>query len=329
MYWSLVTGSIDISQSDVFKSVSSFFGAVVNQENEMNVMIINHIRFPRLLLAFIVGSSLSICGAAMQGLFRNPLADPALIGVSTGAALGAVAFIVLGSTFFPDIPSEYKIFSLPIVAFIGGLISTLLAYRLALRSGITNIAILLLSGIAINALNGALYGFFVFVADDAQLRNITFWSLGSFSGANWQSVYISFFVVFIPSLFLLQFGKELNIISLGEKEAYFLGLNVERTKLIVITITAITVGGGVSLVGIVGFLGIVTPHIIRLWISYDYRYLLPLSVFVGGIVLVIADTLSRTIVSPAELPVGILTTGIGGPFFIWLLLREKKKEEVG
>lgn len=306
----------------------SLFNGQVNNSNEMNTMVINEIRLPRVILSFIVGASLSISGGAMQGLFRNPLADPALIGVSTGAALGAVAFIILGSLILPDLPADIKLYSQPFAAFIGGIISTILAYKLASRSGITNISILLLAGIAINALNGALYGFFVFIANDAQLRNITFWSLGSFSGTTWTSVYISIVAVLLPSLILLKYGRELNIIALGEKEAFFLGIDVQKIKLIIIIITAISIGGGVSLAGIIGFLGIVTPHIIRLWFSHNYKYLLPLSIILGGTILMIADTLSRTIVSPAELPIGILTTGIGGPFFIWLLLREKKREEI-
>lgn len=327
-YWSIITGSVNLTQSDVWSALQSLFTGKVYNNNEMNTMVINEIRLPRIILSFIVGASLSISGGAMQGLFRNPLADPALIGVSTGAALGAVAFIILGSIILPDLPADIKLYSQPIAAFIGGIISTILAYKLASRSGITNISILLLAGIAINALNGALYGFFVFIANDAQLRNITFWSLGSFSGTTWTAVYISIIAVLMPSLFLLKFGRELNIIALGEKEAFFLGIDVQKIKLIIIIITAITIGGGVSLAGIIGFLGIVTPHIIRLWFSHNYKYLLPLSIILGGTILMIADTLSRTIVSPAELPIGILTTGIGGPFFIWLLLREKKREEL-
>lgn len=328
LYWSLVTGSVELSQKDIFGAIQSYISGNIDKTNEMNIMVINEIRLPRIILSFIIGASLSITGAAMQGLFRNPLADPALIGVSTGAALGAVIFIVLGSIILPNLPQDFSLYIQPIAAFVGGIISTIIAYKLASRSGMTNISILLLAGIAVNAMNGAIYGFFVFIANDAQLRNITFWSLGSFSGSNWTSVSISIFAVLIPSLFLLKYGKVLNIISLGEKEAYYLGVNLQHIKRVIIFIAAVSIGGGVSQAGIIGFLGLVTPHIIRLWFTHNYKYLLPLSMLFGGTLLMIADTLARTIVSPAELPIGILTTGLGGPFFIWLLLREKKSEEL-
>lgn len=325
--WSLTTGSIDISLQTIINSIGHLiWNTKVAEVDVMNVMVINEIRLPRMILAFIVGAALSITGGSMQGLFRNPLADPALIGVSTGAALGAVIFIILGSYFFPDLPSNYKTYIIPVFAFLGGILSTILAYKLATRSGVTNISILLLSGIALNAVNGSIYGFFLFIANDAQLRNITFWSLGSFSGTNWISVQIGFFVVFLPSLLLFLVSNKLNILALGEKEAYYLGINVQKLKVIIILITAITIGGAVSLSGIIGFVGLVTPHIIRLWFTNNYKHLIPLSFLAGGILLMIADTFARTIVSPAELPIGIITTGIGGPFFIWLLLKEKRKD---
>lgn len=325
--WSLSTGAIEISFQTIFKAIQNLIWNVkINETETMNVMVINEIRLPRIILAFIIGAALSVTGASMQGLFRNPLADPALIGVSTGAALGAVIFIILGSYYFPNFPSIYKTYSIPLFAFIGGILSTILAYNLATRSGVTNISILLLSGIALNAVNGSIYGFFLFIANDAQLRNITFWSLGSFSGTNWISVQIGFFVVLIPSLFLFLISKKLNILTLGEKEAYYLGVNVQQLKKVIILITAVTIGGAVSLTGIIGFVGLVTPHIIRLWFTNNYRYLIPLSFLAGGTLLMIADTFARTIVSPAELPIGIITTGIGGPFFIWLLLKEKRKD---
>jgi iron complex transport system permease protein len=270
------------------------------------------IRLPRLLLGILVGAALAASGAAMQGLFRNPLADPGLIGVSGGAAFAAVLAIVFGFG------------AISLAAFGGGLATTWLVYGLANRQGQTGVATLLLAGIAINALAGAGTGLLTFVATDAQLRNITFWSLGSLGGATWENLLAvaPFLVVALGGFPFL--ARSLNVILLGEAEARHLGVSVETLKRSVIVLVALGVGASVSVCGTIGFVALVVPHLLRMLEGPDHRHLLIDAELLGACLLLGADVIARTLVAPAELPIGIVTAAVGAPFFLGLLLRSDR-----
>jgi iron complex transport system permease protein len=287
--------------------------------------VLSAIRLPRVLLGSLIGAALAVSGAAMQGLFRNPLADPGLIGVSSGAAVAAVAVIVLGATVFRGFTGLLGPFTLPLAAFLGGLMTTLVVYRLASVTGRTVVATMLLAGIAVDALAGAGIGLLTFVATDAQLRNITFWSLGSLGGATWTSVSAVLPFVLVALLGLPGLARALNVLLLGEAEAGHLGLNIERVQRLVIGCVALAVGAAVSVAGIVGFIGLVVPHLLRLVIGPDHRYLFPGAALLGASLLLGADLVARTLVAPAELPIGVVTAALGAPFFLGLLIRNRSQ----
>jgi len=278
------------------------------------------IRLPRVLLGVLVGAALAVAGAAMQGLFRNPLADPGLLGVSSGAALAAASVIVLGGTL-----GVSGAWLLPVAAFLGGLLVTLLVYRLATTGGRTAVATMLLAGVAVNALAGSGVGFLTFLADDAQLRDLTFWSLGSLGGVTWRSLAAAAPLMLAAILVLPRFARPLNAFLLGEAEAGHLGVRVEVVKVGTVLLTACAVGAAVSVSGIIGFVGLVVPHLLRLAVGPDHRVLLPGSVLLGASLLLLADLVARTVVAPAELPIGIVTSLVGGPFFLWLLLKFRRR----
>lgn len=327
MFWSLTAGALSISTAQVLSIVGHRLGIEMPASYGFQEdFVIMSIRLPRMLLAFIIGAGLGVAGTSMQGLFRNPLADPALIGVSGGAAFGAITVIVVGAMFLPGADSTFRLLLLPVAAFAGGAVASVLSYSLATRFGKTMTGLLLLAGISVNAITGAFSGFLIFMATDAQLRSITFWNLGSVSGATWKTLTVTAPLTLIPSYFLLRYGRAFNALALGEREAYHLGLRVQSLKVMVIALTAVSVGAGVAFCGIIGFVGLVVPHLLRMVTGPDYRVLLPGSFLLGGLLLVAADTVSRTIMSPAELPIGIVTTAIGGPFFLWLLLRGRKEQ---
>ncbi|HVU14062.1 MAG TPA: iron ABC transporter permease [Phototrophicaceae bacterium] len=283
------------------------------------------IRLPRVVMGVLIGATLAVSGAAIQGLFRNPLADPGLIGISSGAALAAALMIVLGTTVLSSVTALLGSFALPLAAFIGGFAATLLIYRLATLGGRTSVPTMLLAGIAINALCGAVIGMMTYVASDDQLRDITFWSLGSLGRANWSLIAALLPFTLLTLLPLPLLARSLNAMLLGETEAGHLGVNVERVKLAVIVLVALGVGADVAVAGVIGFLGLVVPHLIRLVLGPDHRLLLPASALLGASLLVGADLLARTVAVPAEVPIGIVTALVGGPFFLWLLLRDRRR----
>jgi iron complex transport system permease protein len=286
-----------------------------------DVLVVLNIRLPRVLLGLLVGAGLAVSGALMQGLFRNPLADPGLVGVSAGAGLAAAATIVLGDRFLAGTLMKLPFAVLPFGAFCGGLVSTLVLYVIATREGRTSVATMLLAGVALGALSGALTGLLSFVSDDRQLRDLTFWSLGSLGGASWTKL-STVAPIILPLLLLMPFlARGLNGLMLGEAEAYHLGIPVQRIKAMAILLVALAVGASVAAAGLIGFVGIVVPHLVRLWVGPDHRLLLPLSALGGAMLLVAADIVARLIVAPAELPIGIVTAALGAPFFLWLLLR--------
>ncbi len=278
--------------------------------------VLSVIRLPRVLLACVVGAALAVSGAAMQGLFRNPLADPGLIGISSGAALAVAAMIVMVG----PVTGLFGLYGISVAAFMGGSATALLIFQFAHITGTFSVTYMLLAGIAINALAGAGTGLLTYLSNDEQLRTLTFWTMGSLGGALWPAVIVVMTVIVPSTLLLIKHAKQLNLLLLGEQEAHYLGVNTQRLKVIVIMTTALSVGAAVAVSGIIGFVGLVVPHLIRLSIGPDHRLLIPASALLGAILLVIADTVSRTIVSPAEMPVGIITSLIGGPFFLWLLL---------
>jgi len=276
------------------------------------------IRLPRLVLGVVVGAGLSSAGAALQAVFRNPLADPALVGVSSGAALGAIAAIVFGLAGFAG-P-----WSLPLAAFAGGLAATLAIYRFARRGRRTEVTTLLLAGLATNALLGASIGLLIQRATDPQLRSIVFWQLGSLGGATWTSVAMATPFLLTSAVLLQRLARPLNLLLLGESEAYHLGLDTERVKLQAVSLAALATGAAVAVAGIVGFVGLVVPHLVRLLTGPDHRRLLPLSATGGALLLVLADLGARTIVQPAEISLGVVTALAGGPFFLYLIERSRR-----
>ena len=280
--------------------------------------VLHSIRLPRVLLAVIVGAALAVSGAALQGLFRNPLADPGLIGIASGAALAVALMIVI----IGPLPGILGLYGLSIAAFMGGLLTSIVIFRFAGLTGASSVTYILLAGIAINALASAGTGFLAYLSDDQELRSLTFWTMGSLGGALWPGVLICASLV-IPATFVLyRNAQRLNILLLGESEARHLGVDSERLKRNIIICTAISVGAAVAVSGIIGFVGLVIPHLIRLTLGPDHRLLIPASALLGAIILIIADTVSRTLLAPAEIPVGIFTSLIGGPFFLWLLIKQ-------
>ena len=318
---SLLTGASDASLWRLLGALLD--GTAASPELARDRLIILDIRLPRLLLGTLIGSGLAVAGVVMQGLFRNPLADPGLVGVSAGAGLGAVMVIVLGGTMLAPLLAAFGIYGLQAFAFLGGLVTTLILYRVSTKGGQTQVATMLLAGIAIAALAGALMGILIYLASDSQLRDFTFWSMGSLAGANWQKVLASGPLIIAALAGCAMLAPGLNALTLGEATASHMGVPVERLKKLAIVSVAAATGASVAVSGGIGFVGIVVPHLLRLGIGPDHRYLLPASALLGASFLLAADAVSRTIVAPAELPIGIVTAAVGGPFFLWILLRKR------
>lgn len=327
---SICIGAVKISASELGSIVAYRLGL----SKEMNFTtqqeaVFFTLRLPRVILGVLVGSTLAIAGATMQGLFRNPLAEPGLIGISSGASLFAVIMIVLEAKFFSFMTAAFGYYALSIAAFIGACITTFIVYRLAMRKGKADITTLLLAGIAINALAGSFTGLLTYVASDDQLRNITFWSMGSLGGASWKTISAILPFVVIPLIALPFFSKALNALALGESQAGHMGINVGLIKKMAIVLATLGVGASVAVSGMIGFIGLVIPHILRMAFSADNRLVIPGSAVLGAAVLVLADLIARTLVTPAELPIGILTAIIGTPVFIYIIMIERKKRGFG
>ena len=286
--------------------------------------ILLDIRLPRICLAILIGAILAISGAVMQGLFRNPLAAPSLIGVSSGASVGASAVIVLAGAWL----QSNTALGLSLVAggaFIGSFLVTMLVYRLSTSALGTSVTTMLLAGIAVSALAGAVSGLLSYYADNEMLRQISIWQMGNLSTANWQRVLVLAVVaILVLSLFPRE-SKSLNALLLGESEARHLGIDVQQVKRKLILLTTLGIGTAVAIGGMIGFVGLIVPHIVRLLIGPDHRWLLPVSALAGGVLLLLADTIARIIIAPTELPTGILTAILGAPFFIMLLVQKRRE----
>ena len=309
---SISLGSFNFSVLELFNS----------SKTSLHATVLYEIRIPRVILAAFVGASLGLSGASLQGLFRNPLADPGLIGVSAGAALGASIIIVLGSSLFPGF--IFGAFILPIAAICGAALVISLLYVFTRGFGYQGITYMLLVGIAVNAFASVGIGILTYISSDSELRGLTFWTMGSFGGASWYLILPAIIVISLSMFWMIPSSRKLDLLQLGEPEAYRLGVDVKKLKYKVIISSAITVGVSVSLSGMIGFVGLVVPHLVRLLGGVNHNYLLPGSALLGAGLMMSADLLSRILVQPAELPVGLITSAIGAPFFLWLIFRIRK-----
>ncbi len=335
--WALSSGAVETEPRDVVRALTGQDEAVGGLET----IAIREIRLPRVMTAFLVGGALTLAGALLQGLFRNPLADPALIGVSSGAAMGGVLALV-GLPWLLQAALERGValpgwfvggvewFGLPVLAMGGAIGLTFLIYRVSLVRGRTHVPAMLLTGIAVNAIGAAFVGLIVTVfATDEQLRSVTFWTLGSLAGSSWSQTGLMALLIVPTALAALRYDRALNSFLLGEAEALHLGVDVQRVKRTVIVLSALMVGVTVAFCGIIGFVGLVVPHMIRTVCGPDHRFLLPAGILLGAAILLAADVFARTLVAPSELQIGVLTSLLGGPFFLALLLRARRGRTAG
>ncbi len=312
LFLAIAWGSVSIPITDI---IANQLG---NEDNKYR-LIIEQIRVPRALLAALVGALLGICGAITQGLFRNPLADPSLIGVTAGATVGASIVIILGASWSNLTTSSLGLSLVSLGAIIGAALSVTLVYRIATRGTGTSVATMLLAGIAITALAGGITNLLEFIADNESLRRFSLWRMGGLDGANYKQVTVLATIVVIIAVLLPKYSTALNALLLGESEARHLGVSVQKVKVHLIILVAMAVGTCVAMTGSIAFIGLVVPHIMRLLIGPDHTILLPASAIGGAILLVLADTFARSIIAPIELPAGVVTALLGAPFFISLL----------
>lgn len=319
---SLTVGASDLDLAALWQMAR---GWLLGEEivSARHQIILMDIRLPRMVMAILVGAALASAGATMQGLFRNPLADPGIVGISAGSIFFAIMAIVLGSTVLAPLQQVLGIYMLPLFAFAGGVGNTFLLYAIATRRGQTSVATMLLAGIAINALMMAMSGYLTFISDDQQLRDLTFWSMGSLGGATWVKIQAILPFILLSLFAVPLFAHGLNALVLGDHQARHMGIHVQLLKRLAICSIALSVGASVAVTGGIGFVGLVVPHLLRLLIGPDHRYLLPASALLGSILMLLADMVARTAVAPASLPIGIVMSAIGGPFFLWLLLRAR------
>jgi len=321
---SMGLGNVSIEIRQVFAILLKPLGissSVEYTEIQENVFWV--IRMPRVLFAVFAGVALAVSGVALQGIFRNPLVDSGLIGIASGASFFASAYIMLHSL-VPFLLLGSVQLTMAFVAFIGAAVTAFLVYRISLFQGKINITMLILAGVALNAMCGSMTGLLTFFADDKQLRDLTFWTLGSLSGASWSTLWILIPFVVIPMVLLLRSTKALNAFALGENPAHFLGINIKRTKIIVLLCSTAMVGAVVAFAGVIGFVGLVIPHILRLIIGPNHQALMPLSALAGAVLLSLADLASRILLPPTEIPIGIITSLIGTPVLLIIILKQKR-----
>lgn len=317
---STLLGQLAVAPSDVIGSLLRAAGIPNDWAPDDSIVesALWIVRFPRIVIAIVVGAALATAGAVMQAIFGNPLAEPGVVGVSSGAALGAATAIVLGLTALGD-------YAIAVFAFGGGLLATLLVYFVSRANGRTEVVTLLLTGIAVNAFAGAGLAFALFAANTASREQIIFWQLGSLNGALWSEVLVVFVVAVVGVAVAIFLGRRYDLLSLGERNARHLGLDVERLRLVSIVVVALLTGVAVAFVGIIAFVGLVVPHVIRMLLGPQHRSLIVFSAAGGAVLMLAADLLARTIVPGAELPIGMLTSLVGGPFFFFLLWRQRRR----
>ncbi|WP_340110541.1 iron ABC transporter permease [Pikeienuella sp. HZG-20] len=291
----------------------------------MDAAIVQQIRAPRLALGVVVGGALALSGAALQGILRNPLADPGLIGVTAGGAVGAVSVIVLGGALSLQTPEALRPYLLPAAAFLGAGLVIALLFALARRAGETSVATLILAGVAINAIAGAVIGLLIYVSDDRQLRELTFWSMGGLGAADWTVAGVTLILALAAAPLFFQMARSLDLMQLGERAAFHVGVDVERLKRRAALATALGVGAATAAAGPIGFVGLVAPHLARLTVGPSHRAMLPVAALYGVALVLVADLGVRLVAPPAEPPIGLATSLIGGPFFLWLLLRARRR----
>jgi iron complex transport system permease protein len=323
---SLALGAMPIPLKDVLLIVAQKAGLYRHTPtDEQYEIVIQVIRLPRVLLGVLVGAALGISGAAIQGIFRNPLAEPALLGISAGASLVSAAIIALEAGALVAISQWMGQYLLIAGAFAGAGLAALLIYQLSKSNGQPHVTTMMLAGIAINALASAITGLITYLSNEQQLRSITFWLLGSLAGASWETVLcVSPFIVTSVVLLSLH-GKSLNAFSLGEAQAGQLGIRANRVKRTIVILCTLAVGPAVAVSGVIGFVGLLVPHIIRLPGGVDNRYVLPASAILGALVLITADLVARLARPPQELPIGVVTALLGAPIFLYILLKDKKQ----
>ncbi|MGX9889665.1 FecCD family ABC transporter permease [Streptomyces sp. NPDC002276] len=312
-------GAYPIPVGDVLSSVQHRLGLGGGALERVPESVLWNVRFPRIVLALLVGASLGCAGALMQGVFGNPLAEPGVIGVSSGAAVGAVAVIALGLDFLGN-------WTVSAVAFVTGLATVLLVYAMSRSGGRTEVVTLILTGIAVNAFAGALIGLFLFFADTAAVNQITFWQLGSLSQATWPKVLAVLPCAVVGLTLAPLYAGRLDLLALGERPARHLGVDVERLRVVLVLVIALLTAAAVSVSGIISFVGLVVPHLLRMAAGPGHRFLIPASALLGALVLLAADLTARTVAAPAELPLGVLTALLGSPFFFWLLRRTRRRQ---
>ncbi|WP_051205927.1 FecCD family ABC transporter permease [Oceanospirillum maris] len=316
---SIMMGAMPLPALDSLLSViDAMAGSTFSRLLDYQQAVVMELRVPRILLALAIGAILAQCGTVMQGLFRNPLADPGIIGVSSGAAVGAVIAIVW-------LPASIASWSVPVAAFVAGLGATLLVYGLSQTRSGTSVLVLLLAGVALSAFAGAAIGFVSYFASDENLRALSLWQMGSLAGSNTHRILLAVCTLILLSIAFQRRANALNALLLGESDARHLGINVERLKLELIVLTAIGVGVAVACSGIIGFIGLVVPHIVRMATGPNHKTLLPLAALCGALLLLIADLFSRLSVQPAELPVGLVTALMGAPFFLIMLIQQRRR----
>ncbi len=320
---SAAIGAFSFTPAEMGRHVADALGWVNEPSSEtLSRNVFLQLRIPRVLLAALTGAVLGVSGTLMQGIFRNPIVEPGLAGTSAGAALGASLIFVFGngSAFTRPLGS----LAVPVMAFIGAFAATMLVYRVSTSFGKVNVFTLLLAGIAVNAVCGAGTGFLSYIARDPQARNITFWNLGTFTTADWRGVIMVAVVFAACFVYCLRYGKSLNALMLGEDEAAFLGAEPEKLILRLIIVNTAMVAVATAMVGVIAFVGLVIPHVLRMVKSSDYTFLIPASALLGAVMMSVIDIIARILIPPAELPVGIITAVIGAPVFLWILLRQQR-----
>ncbi|MEU0957216.1 iron ABC transporter permease [Streptomyces niveus] len=312
-------GAYDIPLGDVLSSVRHRIGLGGAALERVPESVLWNVRLPRVVLALLVGASLGCAGALMQGVFGNPLAEPGVIGISAGAAVGAVASIALGLSFLGN-------WTVTVCAFVSGLLTVLLVYAMSRSGGRTEVVTLILTGIAVNAFAGALIGLSIFFADNAQITQITFWQLGSLAQATWPKVLAVLPCALLGLAVAPFYARKLDLLALGERPARHLGVDVERLRVVLVLVVALLTAAAVAVAGIITFVGLLVPHLLRMANGPGHRFLVPGSALAGALVLVAGDLAARTVAAPAELPLGVLTALFGSPFFFWLLRRTRRRQ---